>query len=79
VEVYVVAGRKRKWARHQPPQPAATDPVHVAGDNPEKRRKLANYMLRATMSLETKTYDARGGTDIHRSKMHMSLKRSRKC
>lgn len=75
----MVVGRKHKRAPPSPPTPSATDQAHVAGDNPEKRRKLANYMLRAMMSLETTTYDARGGTDIHRSKMHMGLKRSRKC
>jgi hypothetical protein len=36
--------------------------VCVAGDDPEGRQKLAGYMLRAPMSLEETTYDARSGS-----------------
>ena len=52
------------------------NPVCVAGDDPEGRQKLAGYMLRAPMSLEKMTYDARSGTVIYRSKMHAGLKRN---
>jgi len=50
--------------------------VGVAGDDPEGRQKLAGTMLRAPMSLEKMTYDARSGTVIYRSRMHAGLKRN---
>ena len=44
--------------------------VRVDAQDPEARKKLAGYMLRAPMSLEKMTYDAKTGTVIYRSKMH---------
>ncbi len=50
--------------------------VRVAAQDPEGRKKLAGYMLRAPMSLEKMSYDAETGTVIYRSKMHLGLKRN---
>src|SRR5438270_11540011 len=36
-------------------------------------KKLAGYILRASMALENMAYDADTGTVIHRSKMHLGL------
>jgi hypothetical protein len=48
--------------------------VCVAGDDPEGRQTLAGTMLRAPISLEKMTYDARSGAVIYRAKMHAGLK-----
>ena len=50
--------------------------VRVPAEDPEGRKKLAGYMLRAPIALEKMTYDAGTGTLIYRSKMHLGLKRS---
>ena len=50
--------------------------VRVAAEDPEGRKKLAGYMLRAPMSLEKMNYDTASGTVIYRSKMHLGLKRN---
>ncbi len=50
--------------------------VRVDAQDPVARKKLAGYMLRAPMSLEKMTYDAKTGTVIYRSKMHLGLKRN---
>ncbi len=50
--------------------------VRVGEHDPEGRRKLAGYMVRAPMSLEKMTYDPATGTVIYRSKMHLGLKRN---
>lgn len=55
---------------------SAHNQVRVGEHDPEGRRKLAGYMLRAPMSLEKMTYDAASGTVIYRSKMHAGLKRN---
>ena len=48
----------------------------ACGQDPEARKKLAGYMLRAPIALEKMTYDAKTGTVIYRSKMHLGLKRN---
>jgi len=50
--------------------------VRVDAQDPEARKKLAGTMLRAPMALEKMTYDAKTGTVIYRSKMHLGLKRN---
>ena len=50
--------------------------VRVAAEDPEGRKKLAGYMLRAPMSLEKMNYDTASGTVIYRPKMHLGLKRN---
>ena len=50
--------------------------VRVSGQEPEARKKLAGYMLRAPMFLEKMTFDAQTGTVICRSKMRFGLKRN---
>ena len=40
------------------------------------RRRLAQYMLRAPLSLEKMSYDPVSGTVIYRSRMHKTLKRN---
>jgi len=55
---------------------SAHNQVRVAAQDPEGRKKLAGYMLRAPMSLEKMSYDAATGTVIYRSKMHLGLKRN---
>jgi len=55
---------------------SAHNQVRVSEQDPEARKKLAAYMLRAPMSLEKMTYDAQTGTVIYRSKMHAGLKRN---
>jgi hypothetical protein len=54
---------------------SAHNEVGVAAEDPEGRKKLAGYMLRAPMSLQKMSYDAGSGTVIYRSKMHLGLKR----
>jgi len=49
--------------------------VRVAADDPEGRKKLAAYMLRAPLALAKMSYDAASGSVIYRSKMHLGLKR----
>ncbi len=44
--------------------------------DPEARKKLAGYMLRAPVAGEKMSYDAATGTVIYRSKMHAGLKRN---
>ncbi len=55
---------------------SAHNQVRVTAGDPEGRKKLAGYRLRAPMSLEKMTYDAETGTVIYRSKMHLGLKRN---
>jgi hypothetical protein len=50
--------------------------VRVASGDTEGRKKLTQYMLRAPLSLEKMTYDAKTGMVIYRSHMHKSLKRN---
>jgi hypothetical protein len=50
--------------------------VRLGGHDAEGRKSLAGYMLRAPMSLEKMRYDAATGSVIHRSKMHLGLKRN---
>ena len=50
--------------------------VRVPAEDPEGRKKLAGYMLRAPIALEKMTYDDGTGTVIYRSKMHLGLKRN---
>jgi hypothetical protein len=50
--------------------------VRVDAQDPVARQKLAGTMLRAPMSVEKMTYDAKTGTVIYRSKMHLGLKRN---
>jgi hypothetical protein len=50
--------------------------VRVAAGDPEGRRKLAQYMLRAPLSLEKMTYLPETGMVMYRSRMHKSLKRN---
>lgn len=50
--------------------------VRVAAEDPEGRKKLAGYMLRAPLSLAKMSYDTASGTVIYRSKMHLGLKRN---
>jgi hypothetical protein len=50
--------------------------VRVRAEDPEGRKKLAGYMLRAPIALEKMRYDAQTGTVIYRSKMHAGLKRN---
>ncbi|MGB8434531.1 MAG: transposase [Burkholderiales bacterium] len=50
--------------------------VRVRAEDPEGRKKLAGYMLRAPFALAKMTYDAQSGTVIDRSKMHAGLKRN---
>ena len=50
--------------------------VRVRADDAAGRIKLAQYMLRAPLSLEKMTYDARSGMVIYRSCMHKGLKRN---
>ena len=50
--------------------------VRVDAQDPEARKKLAGTTLRAPMALEKMTYDAKTGTVIYRSKMHLGLKRN---
>lgn len=45
---------------------SAHNQVRVAAQDPEGRKKLAGYMLRAPMSLEKMSYDAATGTVIYR-------------
>ena len=49
--------------------------VRVAEHDPEGRKKLAGYMLRAPKSLEKMTYDPATGTVIYRSKMQRAARR----
>ena len=55
---------------------SAHNQVRVGEHDPEGRKKLAGYMLRAPMSLEKMTYEVESGTVIYRSKMHLGLKRN---
>ncbi len=55
---------------------SAHNPVRVGEADAEGRKKLAGYRLRAPMSLEKMRYDARTGTVIYRSRMHLGLKRN---
>ncbi len=55
---------------------SAHNQVRVGEADAEGRKKLAGYMLRAPMSLEKMRYDARTGTVIYRSRMHLGLKRN---
>ena len=50
--------------------------VRVRAEDVEGRKKLAQYMLRAPLSLEKMTYDAKTGMVIYRSRMHKGLKRN---
>jgi len=50
--------------------------VRVRAGDVEGRKKLAQYMLRAPLSLEKMTYDAKTGMVIYRSHMHKGLKRN---
>src|SRR5712691_9232398 len=50
--------------------------VRVRAGDIEGRKKLARYMLRAPLSLEKMTYDAKTGMVIYRSHMHPGLKRN---
>ena len=50
--------------------------VRVASGDTGGRKKLAQYMLRAPLSLEKMTYDAKTGMVIYRSHMHKGLKRN---
>ena len=50
--------------------------VRVPAGDTEGRKKLAQYMLRAPLSLEKMTYDAKTGMVIYRSHMHKGLKRN---
>jgi len=52
---------------------SAHNQVRVTAGDPEGRKKLAGFMLRAPMSLEKMRYDAETGTVIYRSKMHLGL------
>ena len=42
----------------------------------DPRRSLAQYMLRAPLSLEKMSYDSESCTVIYRSRMHKTLKRN---
>ncbi len=53
---------------------SAHNQVRVTAGDPEGRKKLAGYRLRAPMSLEKMRYDAETGTVIYRSKMHLGLR-----
>ncbi len=55
---------------------SAHNQVRVGEADAEGRKKLAGYRLRAPMSLEEMRYDARTGTVIYRSRMHLGLKRN---
>ena len=50
--------------------------VRVASGDTGGRKKLAQYMLRAPLSLEKMTYLQQTGMVMHRSHMHQSLKRN---
>ena len=50
--------------------------VRVAPGDTEGRKKLAQYMLRAPLSLEKMSYDAKTGMVLYRSHMHKGLKRN---
>ena len=50
--------------------------VTVGEHDPDGRKMLAGYMVRAPMSLENMTYDPATGTVIYRSMMHLGLKRN---
>lgn len=52
---------------------SAHNQVRVGETDAEGRRKFAGCMLRALMSLEKMSYDAKTGTVIYRSKMHLWL------
>jgi hypothetical protein len=45
-------------------------------EDPEGRKKLAGYVLRAPIALQKMTYGAETGTVIYRSTMHAGLKRN---
>jgi len=49
--------------------------VRVRASDAEGRKKLAQYMLRAPLSLEKMTYLPETGMAMYRSHMHESLKR----
>lgn len=50
--------------------------VRVRASDPEGRKKLAQYMLRAPLSLEKMTYLPDTGMVLYRSHMHKGLKRN---
>ena len=50
--------------------------VHVPAGDIEGRKKLAQYMLRAPLSLEKMTYLPDAGMVMYRSRLHKGLKRN---
>lgn len=50
--------------------------MRIRGSDGAGRIKLAQFMLRAPLSLEKMTYDAHSGMVIYRSRMHPGLKRN---
>ena len=55
---------------------SAHNSVRVHARDAAGRRRLAQYMLRAPLSLEKMSYDPVSGTVIYRSRMHKTLKRN---
>ena len=55
---------------------SAHNAVRVGARDASARRSLAQYMLRAPLSLEKMSYDPESCTVIYRSRMHKTLKRN---
>lgn len=51
---------------------SAHNQVRLGENDADGRKKLAGYRGRAPMSLEKMHYDAKTGTVIYRSKMHLA-------